>query len=179
MKRPAIRIENGFRSGTVGAGRAQDSVTARDGSVKLNHSVAAPRLFFLFNGSYLGLTPQAKYLSPLRGSTTTRRASSVGSVSKRRRRDRCIAWGVSPRDRETVGVKEILSWSDSVSAALDRSGCHPERGSEATLHPVIPTEGAKRPSGGICESLVGPQYKPPHRSLDSLRSLGMTSWARE
>ena len=31
-------------------------------------SVAAPRLFNFFFIAYLGLTPQAKYMSPLRGS---------------------------------------------------------------------------------------------------------------
>ena len=34
-------------------------------------SVAAPRLVIFLGGRFLGLTPQAKYLSPLRGSVST------------------------------------------------------------------------------------------------------------
>jgi len=49
---------------------------------------------------FLGLTPQANHLSPLRGSdrASGEFSTSLGLfVAKRRRRDRCIAWGVSPR----------------------------------------------------------------------------------
>ena len=42
------------------------------------------RGLLFFRTVFLGLTPQAKHLSPLRG-------------SERRRRDRPLAWGVSPR----------------------------------------------------------------------------------
>jgi len=92
-------------------------------------SVAAPRLLFFFRSRTVGLTPQAKYLSPLRGSASVTQTHGVffravvlglapqaiylpplrGSarlthahwgLGKPRRGVRFIAWGVSPRNTE-------------------------------------------------------------------------------
>ena len=51
--------------------------------------------------------------------------------------------------------------------------CCPGRRREATLHVVIPTEEALRPSGGISGREMRTLFQF-HRSLGSLRSLGMT-----
>ena len=74
-------------------------------------SVAAPRLVPLIFLCFLGLTPQANHLSPLRGSDRASEGTCreygayalkrVMLAMGRRRRGSCIAWGVSPRKAQT------------------------------------------------------------------------------
>ena len=84
-------------------------------------SVAPPGLFVLWAGRFLGLTPQAKYLSPLRGSRVGwsligvlyRSVAAARSdhpegkrrAWKRRRRGIFLAWGVSPRKSDQQKTK--------------------------------------------------------------------------
>jgi len=53
---------------------------------------------------FLGLTPQANHLSPLRGSDRASEGAHCeprALASERRRRDIYLAWGVSPRYSES------------------------------------------------------------------------------
>ena len=73
-------------------------------------SVAASRLVNLFRSVHLWLTPQAMNVPPLRGwcvpsKRNSRRVVRMRDVIERRRRDRSLAWGVSPRSWASIFLR--------------------------------------------------------------------------
>ncbi len=65
-----------------------------------------------------GLTPRAMHLPPLRGSShpVEGQARCFANCRERRRRERWIAWGVSPRNQKNTKIMKPLE--EATGAAL-------------------------------------------------------------